>query len=323
MRNKYVGHENQFYGVEEYRLQGTKGDGMRFLNVRNGKGLELWISLDRCGDLSRVTFKGDNFGYFAPCGYVHPSYYDKDGVGFLKSFTAGFITTCGLWAVGSPCTDEGETLPLHGTISNTPCEKYMYYEKDGVLYIEIAVRDAYLFNRKMLLERTYAVDLNSNSITMTDKITNIGSEKAPLEVLYHCNMGYPILSENSVIDIPAISVEPRNDHAKSDIANCLKAQKPTAGYEEMCFYHKMTGVASVSISNPDIGKKLTMTYDTKQLPFFTQWKMMGEYDYVMGLEPGNCHPDGRDIMRKQGLLEYLEKDESKIHTIKFEFTEEK
>lgn len=323
MTNKYIGHENQIYGVEEYRLQGTKGDGMRFLSVRNGKGLEFQISLDRCGDLSRVTFKGDNMGYFAPCGYVHPSYYDKDGTGFLKSFTAGFLTTCGLWAVGSPCTDDGEILPLHGTISNTPCEKYCYYEEDGNIYIKLTVRDASLFARKMLLERQYCVSLSENSIILTDKVTNIGSEETPFEMLYHCNMGYPLLSENSVIDIPAISVTPRNEHASSDIDNCLKAQKPTAGYEEMCFYHKLSGIANVSIKNPDINKCMTMTFDTVSLPFFTQWKMMGEYDYVMGLEPGNCHPDGRDVMRKQGLLEFLAPDESKTHIIKFNFTEEK
>ena len=35
----YYGHESQLFGVEEYRLTGGKGDGMRLLQVRNGKGL--------------------------------------------------------------------------------------------------------------------------------------------------------------------------------------------------------------------------------------------------------------------------------------------
>ena len=322
MNNKYTGNPNQIYGVEEYRLCGGKGDGMRFLLVRNGKGLEVQISLDRCGDLSRVTFKGDNLGYFAPCGYVHPSYYDRNGAGFLKSFTAGFITTCGLWAVGSPCNDEGEDLPLHGTISNIPCEKHMYYEKDGKLYIELTVRDAAIFDRKMLLERQYCVDLNENCVTLTDKVINIGSKSTPFEMLYHCNMGYPLLSEDSIIEIPSESVTPRNAHSESGLSVCLESQKPDADYEEMCFYHKMTGIATVSITNPKIRKGVSLTYDTNQLPFFTQWKMMGEYEYVMGLEPGNCHPDGRDVMRKQGVLQFLAPDESKTHSLKFNFTEQ-
>jgi len=153
--NEYVGNPLQIRGAEQYVLQNGKGDGMHFLYIRNGLGLEVWISLDRCGDISRVTFKGDNMGYFSPCGYVAPHYFDDKGKGFLKSFTSGFFTTCGLSAVGSPC--------------------------------------------------------------------------------------------------------------------------------------------------------------------FTEWKMMGKIDYVLGLEPGNCTPDGRDIMRKQGKLKFLESGESALTSVKFNF----
>ena len=74
--NDYIGHESQLYGVEEVRLVGGKGDGMRLLNVKNGKGLEFTVSADRCADISRLSFKSVNFGYFSPCGYVAPAYYD-------------------------------------------------------------------------------------------------------------------------------------------------------------------------------------------------------------------------------------------------------
>ena len=65
-----------------------------------------------------------------------------------------------------------------------------------------------------------------------------------------------------------------------------------------------------------------MTYDTKNLPYFTQWKMMGEVEYVLGLEPGNCLPDGRKVMREQGKLEFLAPGAEKVHKITFTFTEE-
>ena len=48
----YYGHESQLFGVEEYRLTGGKGDGMRLLQVRNGKGLDFTVSADRCADIS-------------------------------------------------------------------------------------------------------------------------------------------------------------------------------------------------------------------------------------------------------------------------------
>ena len=64
----YVGHPSQLCSVEEDRLQGGKGDGMRLLQIRNAAGVELTISADRCADISRLIFKGDNMGYFSPCG---------------------------------------------------------------------------------------------------------------------------------------------------------------------------------------------------------------------------------------------------------------
>ena len=197
--NKYMGHTNQVYGVETMHLSGGKGDGMRMLYVRNGKGLEFWVSADRCADIVRLSVKGDNFGYFAPCGYVSPKYYDNKGTGFLKSFTAGFFTTCGLTAVGSPCTDNGEELPLHGTISNTPCENIGHWISDDKIHIKAIVRDAAIFSYQLILEREYIVSLDKNEIFMTDTIKNIGSTDAPIEVLYHCNMGYPLLTENAIL----------------------------------------------------------------------------------------------------------------------------
>ena len=88
--NKYIGNPMQIRGVEEHRLCGGKGDGMRLFQIRNGKGLEITVSADRCADISRLTYKGVNFGYFSPCGYVAPSYYDSVGAGFLKSLPPVF-----------------------------------------------------------------------------------------------------------------------------------------------------------------------------------------------------------------------------------------
>ena len=320
--NKYIGNELQLYGVEEYQISGGKGDGMRMLLVRNAAGLEFCVSLDRCGDISKLLLKGTNFGYFSPCGYVSPKYYDNKGIGFLKSFTAGFFTTCGLNAVGSPCIDNGEELSMHGSISNTPCENYSHFIENDEIHIKVTVRDASLFADKYLLEREYVCPIYKNKIRLCDTIKNIGSNDSPFEILYHCNMGYPLLSENAKVSIPSSDILPRNEHAKTGIENCLIMEKPQRGYEEKCYYHKMIGKVQVSIKNPDIKKGLIISYDTDELPCFTQWKMMGEYDYVLGLEPGNCYPDGRDVMRKNGMLKILKPNETVKNNIKFDFMEE-
>ena len=319
--NRYIGHPSQLYGVEEVRLVGGKGDGMHLLQVNNGAGLAFTVSADRAADISRLSYKSENFGYFAPCGYAAPSYYESVGIGFLKSFTAGFLTTCGLANVGNPCEDDGETLPLHGTVSHIPCENIYHFIENDAIHIRAAVRDARLFGRKLLLEREYIVPLFGRELTVTDTVRNIGSADSPVQLLYHFNVGYPLLSETTELSIPAVSTVPRNAHAAEGLADCLKMEAPQSDYEEMCFYHKMTGGANVTVYNPAINKGFTMTWDTAKLPYFTEWKMMGEQDYVLGVEPGNAHPDGRDVMREQGALTVVKPGACVSHSIKFTFFE--
>lgn len=320
--NPYIGHTSQLYGVEEHRLVGGKGDGMRLFQVRNGAGLEFTVSADRACDLSRLSFDGVNFGYFGPTGYVAPAYYDKEGAGFLKSFTAGFLTTCGLFSFGEPCEDGGETLGLHGTISQVPAEQISWWEKDGVIHIKALIRDTMTLAYEMLLEREYLVPVGGNTMTMIDRVTNLGPAEVPYQILYHFNVGYPLLSESAKLTLPTEKVTPQNDHAANHIATWQTIEPPTKGYEEMCFYHTMSGRAKVTLFNPDVQKGFTMEYDTDALPCFTQWKMMGERDYVMGVEPGNGTPDGRKVMRERGMLKFLQSGESAEQSITFTFLRE-
>lgn len=306
----YLGHPSQLCSVEEVRLQGGKGDGMRLLQIRNAAGMELTISADRCADISRLIFKGDNMGYFSPCGYVAPSYYDDRGDGFLKSFTAGFLTTCGLTAVGSPCVDAGEALPLHGTIGNTPCDRLWWTEDENNLYIHAEISDSRIFARKLHLSRVITVSKIESRFTVTDTVENQGDTESPIMLLYHMNMGYPLLSERSVVDISSTEVKPRNEHAAKDLDTWATVLPPTPGFVEQCYFHSFENEGKASIYNPDIRKGLSISFDPKSLDYFTEWKMMGRRDYVLGLEPGNCHPDGRDVMRKEGTLKFLHPGEA-------------
>lgn len=320
--NPYIGHSSQVYGVEEYRLVGGKGDGMRLLHIRNGKGLEMTVSLDRCADISRVSIGGMNVGFFSPCGYVAPAYYQNEGSGWLKSFTAGFLTTCGLEAVGSPCEDDGEILPLHGSIANIPAEHVYWYEENSEIVICANISDEVIFGRKFRMERKIRVSLTDNLFYIEDAVVNTSDRTQPLEILYHMNMGYPLLDEDSVIAIPNASVRGRDDNASAHIETCMKMESPQAGFQERCYYYDFQDErCSASIYQPKYNKGLCISFDRSSLDCFTEWKMMGYRDYVLGLEPGNCYPDGRNVMRKTGKLKFLKPDERKVFSFKVDFFE--
>lgn len=320
-KRAYVGHPSQLCGVEEVRLSGGKGDGMRLLQVRNAVGLEFTVAADRCADIYRLIFKGDNMGFFSPNGYVAPAYYDDQGAGFLKSFTAGFLTTCGLSTVGSGSEDEGEQLPLHGTIGNTPCEHIYWTEDEENLYIHAQVSEEAIFRHKLHLTRVIKCGKWDNTITITDTVENRGDAKTPVMLLYHMNMGYPLLSENAVVDIPSVSVVPRDEHAAKDLHTWRTMLPPTPGFQEQCYFHTFEEEGKASIYNPDIHKGLTISFDKNRLDHFTQWKMMGYRDYVLGLEPSNCALAGRAALRKSGELKFLEPGESATYEVKVELTE--
>lgn len=313
--DSYLGHPSQLCSVEEVRLVGGKGDGMRLLQVRNAAGLELTISADRCADISRLIFKGHNMGYFSPCGYVAPSYYDKDAAGFLKSFTAGFLTTCGLTTVGGEDEDAGEHLPMHGTIGNAPCERIWWEESEREFVIHAEIPDRRIFAHKLLLERTITIGKQKNTLHISDTVENQSDTETPLLLLYHMNMGYPLLSEQAVVEINSCKVMPRNERAAENLDTWSKMLPPTAGFEEQCYYHSFEHDAHATIFNPEIGKGLTITFDPSSLWNLTQWKMMGVHDYVLGMEPGNCTPDGRKAMRQQGKLQMLQPGERRQYEV--------
>ena len=325
--NSYIGNDSQLYGVEELRLIGGKGDGMRLYQIHNGKGLDLIVSPDRNGDITRLRYKGMNMSYLSPSGYVAPAYYDSVGTNWLSSFTAGFLTTCGLNNVGTPNTDQGEVLPLHGSIANLPAD-YSYWaieesENGTCLVVHSETKDETLFGRKLRLTREIKVSTDQNEFCIRDTIVNTGDKIEPYEILYHMNMGYPLLDEDSVIEILSAEVLPRNEHAASELAKWMHMQRPTAGYEECCYYHKFADKEGrAKIYQPKLGISLEICFDAEKLDGFVEWKMMGIRDYVLGLECGNCYPDGRDVMRKERMLKFLGPGESQEYEVRIRLKDE-
>lgn len=322
MVNEYIGCQEQICGVEEYCLCRGRGKGMHLCEVRNGKGLEFTVSPDRCLDVSRLSFKGVNCSFMAPAGYVAPQYFMKRDKDFLKSFTCGFFTTCGLKNVGPACESRGENLPLHGTISNTPADNFWYeYDTDQIL-IKGLIRDEEIFGDKLVLNRKLTCSLKENRLEIQDRIKNTGDRRSPLMILYHFNVGYPLLSEEAELYIGSDKVKPRDAKAESGMDRWKEIEKPQAEYKEQCFYHQFSGIGKAGVFNEKQKIGFLIEFDSSELNHFTQWKMMGVRDYVMGLEPGNCNPESQKKLLDKNELCWLESGEEKKFYIQVRFFEE-
>ena len=187
-------------------------------------------------------------------------------------------------------------------------------EEKGELVIHTVTKDETIFGRKLRLSRKLRVSTEENCIIIEDTVANTGDRIEPFEILYHMNMGYPLLDEDSILTIPSVEVQPRDNHAAEDIANWMHMEKPTAGYQERCYYHKFADREGKAVLyQPKCKVGLTISFDAAELDGFVEWKMMGVRDYVLGLECGNCYPDGRDVMRRKGMLKFLQPGEEKAY----------
>lgn len=312
----YVGDVSSIYGVKKYCLLEGKSKGMEFFHVKNGLGLELDISLDRNADISSLSYKGVNLSFSSCCGNVSPFYFNKNKNEFLKSFNAGFLTTCGLTYFGSPCVDDNEELGLHGTIANTPVSSSSYELNEKGILIKTTTMDENIFSSKLSLNRSISISNSSNVFYLNDLVSNNGDQITPLMILYHMNIGYPLLDENALLYINYEYIKARNEHSKVNISNFDKMSKPIRNFEEMCYYFSMKEVPFATVFNPKLNIGLIISYDKKNLDSFTEWKMMGYRDYVLGLEPGNAYPDGRSKTRENKTLKFINPNESKSFSIK-------
>jgi hypothetical protein len=314
---RYVGDFSQVFGIKEFTMVGGKAKGVRAFDVKNGSGLEFTILADRCLDIAGVSFKGTNCSYIAKAGLVAPEYYDESGIGFLRSYLAGFLTTCGLRNVGSPCELDGEAFPLHGRIGNTPAEEVCatteWIDDVPVMTISGKMKEARLFGENLVLGRTITCRHGENKIYLKNTIENCGFKKEALMLLFHFNMGYPLLDEDAILVTPTEKLTPRDQDAIDGEASYNQCQPPTPDYAEQVFYHTLNadqnGDTCVALVNKKLGLAAALHFNKNQLFNFTQWKQMGEGDYVMGMEPCNCYVGGRTDPRNAPIQEYLEPGE--------------
>lgn len=172
-----------------------------------------------------------------------------------------------------------------------------------------------------MLSRTISVSKLENTIQIADAIENQGDTDSPLMLMYHINMGYPLLSENAKVEIRSNRVIPATDHAAEDLATWDQMLKSTHGFKEQCYFHEFEQDGYASIYNPDIKKGVKICFSTDTLPMMVQWKMMGVRDYVLGLEPRNCYGLSRKELRESGQLPMLSPGESKQYAVKVFFDE--
>ena len=325
-----VGHMDQMAGISAMQAADGLAKGCRLLQVWTGSGLSFSVLPDRAMEIADCRYKGISLDWHSPVGKVHPAFFDPEGMGWLRSFGGGLLVTGGLEQFGDPNVDQGEPLGLHGRISHLPARYVNHQAKwvDDQYQLEMSgqIRQARVFGENLVLTRTIQTWMGSNTIRIQDRVENQGFERQPMMILYHHNLGYPLLSENTSLSLQAERTIALDEISEAGKSEWMRFQPPTSGYHEQNFLHLLKpdseGMVKVDLVNPKIGLTLQWRYSIIDLPYLYQWKMMGKGQYVLGIEPANCMGMfGRGSARDNQTLPYLEPGESRQFTLELTMIE--
>ncbi|REJ75839.1 MAG: DUF4432 family protein [Planctomycetota bacterium] len=314
--------------VSSRRLAGGVSEGVHVVELDNGH-MSVSVLPTRGMGVWRANCEDIRLGWDSPVGRpVHPQYVNaaaRNGLGWLDGFNE-LIARCGLAFNGPPGIDDGAKSPvesqltLHGRIANIPAHSVEVLLDDssepGTIGVRGVVEEATLFGPRLRMTSTITTRCGSNSFTVSDEITNLGASPTELQLLYHTNIGPPLLGPRASVHCAANTVVPRDARAAEGIDTFSTYLGPTPGYAEQVYFFDLIPDAQnetfVLLKDADGERGVTLHFDRDQLPCFTLWKCtQPEADgYVTGLEPATNYPNFKWFEREQGRVVSLDPGET-------------
>ena len=323
--------------IRKKRLKGGKQDGVDIVEIDNGI-FSITIIPTRGMNIFSAAYRGISLGWKSPVKeIVHPSLINletRGGLGWLGGFNE-WLCRCGIESFGAPGTDtmidnhgnkKEINLTLHGKISNIPASRFGIHispKKPSRITLWGEVREVSMFGANLKLTTSVTTAANSNTISITDIVQNMGSTPQEFELLYHTNFGPPLLEEGSRFIAPVKNVTPFNERAREGLKKYHIYEKPAAGFVEQCYLIEMkksrNGFTTVALINKKKDIASSITYPSTKLPCFTIWKSTGALSdgYVTGLEPGTNYTFPRNVEREEGRLTKLRPGEKKTFNLDF------
>jgi hypothetical protein len=310
------------WSIHKKTLSGGRQEGTEVIYVDNGllrfsvvpsRGFNIWEA--QVGDI--------RLGWDSPVReIVHPQFInlgDRGGLGWLAGF-GEFVSRCGLESMGAPCIDGNTSLGLHGRINYLPASlvEVRFEEAPAPrLVLRASIDETMMFGPQLRLVAEICTEIDSPEITFNDSITNLGDSPQEFQTLYHINLGPPLLGGGAQFIAPIKNVAPRDRRAAEGIDGWNRYTGPHApGYTEQVYLMELwndeQGQTEALLKSPDGQLGVSVSYSTKELPYFTLWKNEAPLrnGYVTGLEPATSYPCPRPFERSAGRLPTLRPGES-------------
>jgi hypothetical protein len=275
-----ISNFQQVASIRRYTLSEGREKGLDVLDCDNGK-IRFLLNVSKACDIMQLYHEGQNMSFVSKNGFT------KRETPFLNRFEGGMLYTCGLDSVGGR-----DGFELHGTLHNIPAEIIRAECNENGITVEAIIRDTALFGKNLVLKRKIFTAIGGDSVTLEDTLVNEGYKTEEYCLLYHINVGYPMLDDGAKVIADVESYTPRTAWAKQNEATMYAMSDAVPNQEEACYFLKLSK-PEIALVNEKIGKKFTVSYSGDTLPHFVEWKSMASGDYALGLEPCTTELDDR------------------------------
>lgn len=321
-----------YAGTRLVTLEDGVERGMRVIEMRTGGGLEFDVTVDRSGDIGQLAVNGQVVSWHPPSGLTAPWLMEREGdngQGFLRGF-GGFLNTCGLDHIRQPEADEVEyanadnlvstKFPLHGKGTFQPSLIRGHGLVDDVdepfVFCEIEFIQAMTFVSALRLRRRIECPFGSQKIVIKDVVTNIGSNPTTHMILYHFNVGFPMIAPGAHLDLagdPCIFQSDTRDPM-------AKFAEPEAGADNfLSVFEHGDDRGKVRLDSPGCDLSLEWNYPAIQLPCCQVLRMSGNGVYGMGIEPCTSGGRSRKDARDRGEMIVLEPLQERLYELELTF----
>jgi len=189
------------------------------------------------------------------------------------------------------------------------------------------VQQSTVFGEDLHLVRRIETRVGSSEFVLKDRVVNHGFYRTPHMLLYHINIGHPVLAQGSRYLAPIRQTvwaahEPEYRDQKVGYS-ALPGPQPN--FHEQVWQHEMgadaNGSVPVAVVNEgfDQGRGLGFLVESKKTEFPAQfeWQNFQEGQYTIGIEPSTNHVMGKPFAKEREELIWLEHGEEKRYTTRF------
>ena len=278
--NGKISNMAQIASVRQYTYTNGRERGISVIDCDNGK-IRFLLNASKALDVMQLFHEGQNMSFLSKNAFTARE------LPFLQRFEGGMLYTCGIDSVGGR-----EGHEIHGSLHNTPAEVVRAECNEDGIVVEAIMRNTALFGPNLVFRRRVTSAIGSDTVNIEDTLTNSGYKTENYSILYHINVGYPMLDEGARVEADVLRADPRTEWSHKTASDMLTVSDSIVDQEETCYFMAL-GKPEACLVNEKIGKKFTVRYSADTLPHFLEWRSMASGDYALGLEPCSTELDDR------------------------------